>query len=197
MQIYPILLSALSSINQQQLTINDVGYALNFCLSPLMFYLVIASFGDLFGVKTGLYKRITSHRRDVRVLVILVPFLWLALYMTASLSGRAFEDSGRNQESFGHWIYRVFLIFVWTFLLPGAFAIYVYPIFVVPPALVLFRRRSQVMVDVRTHLNGVSNLRGRLRVPWVFLKCAWCVLVTMDSRFVKLNSIKAYHRPLS
>ena len=196
MQVYPILLSSLASINQQQLTSADVEFALRLCLSPLMIYLWFTSFCDLFGVKTGLYKRITSHPRIVRASMILALLLWLALHMTVHISGGTFLGGDRIQEGFRSWIAGLGEdILVSTFFVTGLLSPRIlYPTFGSFFGLCLFRRRSQVMEDVRDHLKGRSGLWRGFCAPWMFVKCAWCVFVTVVPRFFELNAIKVYRR---
>src|SRR6266403_773624 len=60
-QIYPTLISTLISMKREQLSLFDANYGLILSSSPLTAYLVFATIGDVFGSKTGLYKRI-KHR---------------------------------------------------------------------------------------------------------------------------------------
>jgi hypothetical protein len=92
-QICPIVLSTLLSINYQTLPLYDASYALLITSSPPTVYLTVVSVCDLFGFKTDPYKRATSHRRTTRILGALVLFLWLGLSMTLTLSDRAFVIS--------------------------------------------------------------------------------------------------------
>jgi hypothetical protein len=92
-QIYPILLSTLLSINRQTLSLYDASYALLITSSPPTVYLTVVSICDLFGFKIDLYKRVKSHRPTTRILGALVLFLWLGLSMTLTLSDRAFVIS--------------------------------------------------------------------------------------------------------
>ena len=55
-QIYQILLLTLLSVNRQKLSVTDAHFAIGTTSSPLTMYLAVASIGDLFGTKTGLYK---------------------------------------------------------------------------------------------------------------------------------------------
>ena len=92
-QIYPVLLSTLFSVNRQQLSIFDAGVARSISSSPLTIYLVVASICDLCGIRTGLYKRIKSYRSITRILGALVLLLWTGLSMTIAMSATAFKDS--------------------------------------------------------------------------------------------------------
>ena len=92
-QIYPILLSTLLSINRQTLSLYDANYALLITSSPPTVYLAVASICDIFWFETDLHKPVKSHRRTTRILGALVLFLWLGLCMTLTLSDRAFVNS--------------------------------------------------------------------------------------------------------
>ena len=103
-QIYLILLSTLLSINRRQLSVGDANFAAFASSSPLTVYLVAASIGDLVGIKTGLYKRIKSHRPIIRALAALVLPLWIGLSMAARMSKNTFEDSTCYADpSFKNW----------------------------------------------------------------------------------------------
>jgi ribose/xylose/arabinose/galactoside ABC-type transport system permease subunit len=103
-QIYPILLSTLLSINRQQLSTSDASFALVLSSSPLTIYLVFASICDLFGIHTGLYKRIKTYPLIIRTLGALVLLLWTTLSMVSGLSPSAFKDSSCYTLSFGGWL---------------------------------------------------------------------------------------------
>jgi hypothetical protein len=142
---------------------------------------VVASICDLCRIETDLYKRIKSYHRIIRTLAILVPFLWLGLSMTLTLSSQAFKDSELCRDStFKDW-YIEFLSFVReSITFPGEIPLNIFlPIFGSPFALCLFRRRSQVMADVRAYWKGGSKPWERTRIPWTFVKCAWCVAVVV------------------
>jgi len=178
--IYSILLSTLLSTKRQQLSLFDADYALQICSSPLTVYLVVASICDLCGIKTGLYKRIKSHRRTTRVLGALVPFLWLGLSMILRLWNQAFKDSELCEGStFKDW----FMDFLWSLFYyikaPGGSALYAvfYSTFGSAFVICVFVVRSQVTADVRAYWNRSSRPWGRLCIPWVFMKSTWCVVV--------------------
>ena len=181
LQIYPILLSTLVSIKDHELATEDISYALILCLSPLTMYLVFASFCDLFGTKTRLYERITSYRRVIRAFAILVPFLWLALGITAVLLFRELKN-GNMDGSPADVSPLVFLDF-FNFLSN----LVVYSVFGSLLGLYLFRRRSQVRADTRARAKGEV---GSLHAMCVYVKCAWCVFVNVVPRITAFNSIK-------
>jgi hypothetical protein len=184
-QIYPILLSTLLSINTPTLSLFDAAFALLLTSSPLTIYLVVASVCGLFGFETNLYKRIKSYRCTIRILGALIPLLWLGLSLTLTFSDKAFMGSQycRN-SSFKDWL----LITFWSLVFdspfqPGYFGVGygILPAVALAFSLCLFRRRSQVMKDLRADREGKPKLWGRLRIPWTFVKCAWCVSVVVVS----------------
>ena len=193
-QIYQILLSTLLSVNRNQLTVTDARFAINATSSPLMMYLVVASVGDLFGTKTGLYKRIKSHRLIIRALGALVLPLWTGLSITISMSGKAFKDSPcHGSRSFVSWLTVLLLYFLYFFMFPGFLSgfLFVAPLVIFLPILfflVFFSVRcwSQVVAGVQAYFKGVSGPwrlilcftpLGWIILSGVFVKCAWCVPV--------------------
>ena len=196
LQIYPVLLSTLLSINTQTLSLYDASFALLLTSSPLTVYLAVASICDLFGFETNLYKRIKSHRRTIRILGALIPFLWFGLSLTLRLSDRAFVDSKLCRgSSFKDWV----LDFLSSYLDTASFtpgigepALVVYiivPMLAATFCLCLFRRRSQAMKDFRARREGRSKFRGRLCIPWTFIKCLWCVSIVVCPQSAKSNTI--------
>ena len=177
-QTYPILLSTLLSINTRTLSLFDAGFALLLTSSPLTIYLVVASICDLFGFETNLYKRIKSYRRIISILGVLIPLLWLGLSLTLTFSDNAFIGSEFCSNSrFTDWLLNTFLslLFESPFQSNLGVGYGVLPTFALAFGLCLFRRRSQVMKDLRADREGRSKLWGRLRIPWTFVKSAWCV----------------------
>ena len=178
-QIYPILLSTLLSINRQTLDLFDASTALLLTSSPLTVYLVVASICGLFGFETDLYKGTQFHRRTFYILGALVLPLWLGLSMTLSLSGRAFVWSMYCRGStFKDWLSELFQSLessspFWPVYLD--WRIGVLPAFALTFGLCLFRRRSRLMESFQADMEGASKVRGTLRIPWSLLKCAWCV----------------------
>ena len=98
-QHYIILLSVLLSFNRQQLSLFDANFALMINSSPLAVHVVLASIRDLLGLKTGLFRKIKSHRRTVRFFGVMLLPLWLGLKLALPLSSRAFIDSGLCSKS--------------------------------------------------------------------------------------------------
>ena len=185
-QSYPILLSTLLSIDRNQLSVSDASAALTLTSPPLMVYLTVASICDLFGVQTGLYKRVQSHRRTLRVLGALILPLWTGLSLTIFLSDRAFEYS-RNW-GFKVWVLNIIGEYVFGSVTGDTPTLIHTPIIASLFFLCLFRRRSQMMADFRARRGGTSKLR-KLCTPWVFVKCAWCVLVVLGARLTRSNAI--------
>jgi hypothetical protein len=182
-QIYPILLSTLlSAIYGHDLTLYDASFALLLTSSPLTVYLVTASICDLF-FETNLYKRIKYHPRALRILGALVSLLWLGLSMTITLSDHAFENSQScSRSTFRTWWKDLYLSvrFYSPFQVGYQYlGLGILPAFGLLFGLCLFRRRSQVMESCRADREGRSKLRGILRMPWTFVKCAWYVSVVV------------------
>jgi len=172
-QLYPILLSTLLSINRDQLSTFDAFIALVLSSSPLMIYLVVASIADLCGIQTGLYKRIKSHRFIIRALGASLLFIWTGLSMTAKMSTSAFKDSSCiNGTTFVDWLRYITTIPIYFLMYPGGTHTN-FPglewVIVIPWIVFLARRWSQVRADVKLHSEGAS----RLLVFCTWVKCAW------------------------
>ena len=161
-QIYPILLSTLLSINRQQLSRFDASFVLTLSSSPLTIYLVTASICDLFGIHTGLYKRIKSYRPAIRALGASVLLLWTGLSMVSSISTRAFKDSWCGTRTFAGWLGDTANILVFSFMSPGGLIPGFGWVFVSPWFFFLARRSPQLRADVKLYSEGAS----RLRVLW-------------------------------
>ena len=199
-QIYPILLSTTLSINRKQLNVFDANFALTISSSPLTLYLVVASIGDILGLKTGLYKRI-KRRHFVRPFLVILPFIWLGLSLTLRLSNHAFKGSDLcDGSTLGDWLKDLGLFFTviyikFNLMLGGQITapLITLPIFL----LCLFRRRSLVTRDVGVYWKKASNPWRRLLIPLVFVKVAWCVLVDPRShKLTRSSCIKVYHQTL-
>ena len=193
-QIYQILLSTLLSVNRHQLSTGDAHFAINTTSSPLTVYLAVASISDLFGIKTGLYKRIKSHILITRALGALVLPIWTGLSMTIWMSGTAFKDSSCNRHrGFVDWLTDLLSYFLHLFILPGFLSgvVHLAPLVVFLPILSFFvfflvRCWSQVVAGVRAYFKGVSGPwrlilfftpLGWIVLSGVFIKCAWYVPV--------------------
>ncbi|KAF9785399.1 hypothetical protein BJ322DRAFT_827653 [Thelephora terrestris] len=173
LQIYSILLSTLLSINRKQLSLDDASFALNLTCSPLTAYLVAASIGDLCGSKTGLYKRIKSHRRIIRFLGTLILPLWLALTMVLNFSSSAFTDSYTlGDYSFSQW--HIYIKgYIMKVLRPGPFSPSInFVIIEVFIGIFLLRNWSQLKAEVRACLK--SKPWGWFRLPFLSIKSVWC-----------------------
>ena len=188
-QIYPILLSTLLSINRKQLSTDDAGFALRFSSSPLTVYLVAASIGDLCGIRTGLYKRIKSYPLITRALGASVLLLWTGLSMALFTSNRAFKDSHCYTHTFTDWLMYIANLITFFFMSLGGTMAGVGWAFIIPWFVFLARRWSQLRVEVRLYSEGAS----RLRVLWIWVRCAWCVPVDAGPKIAKSNAIKAHN----
>ena len=190
-QIYPVLLSTLLSINRQQLSTSDARFALLLSSSPLTVYLVIASIGDLCGIRTGLYKRIEVYRLITRALGALVLPLWMGLNMTFIVSTRAFKDSHCSTHTFTDWLMYIANLIIFFFESVGGIMVGVGWGLVTPWFIFLARRWSQLRAEVKFYSEGAS----RVRVLLTWVKCAWCVPVDVGPRLAKFNAIKVHYRP--
>ena len=177
LQIYPMLISTLSSVNRQQMTYYDTYNVLLLTSSPLTAYVVFASVADLFGMRTGLYKRISYHRRIVRVFGALILPLWVGLSLTYYLSNTAFGYHGDDCSgfSFTNWLShlgrQMYLI-----MFPGEFPPLSFASTLLLVLYVLFKNRVQAGKNVRSDWSGASNSWTRfLIVPWNLVKYTWCV----------------------
>ena len=179
-QAYPILLSTLLTVGRHQLSYDDGHYALIITSPPLMVYLTISSICDLLGIRTSIYKRIQSHRIVTRAFGVFILPLWLALSLALGLSKRAFNCVEEGEAlTFQRW-----LLYLVAYIINSLFfPLTPFPTLVVASffLLFLFRRRSQVMADIRTCREGGPNTWRILRVPWTFVKCAWYVSVIVGS----------------
>ena len=176
-QFYPILLSTLLSINRNQLSTLDARFALLLSSSPLTIYLVVTSICDLFGIHTGLYKRIKSHRPIVRALGALVLPLWTGLSVTLSISARAFKDSSCEVLTFADWLRDTAISLLALFPVLNGAPGPVFWGFLSTLALLwcfcMLRSMSQLKADGRLNREGLPTLRGF----WTLLKKIWCVPV--------------------
>jgi len=193
-QFYPILLSTLLSINRNQLSRLEAYFALLVSSSPLTLYLVVASISDLFGIHTGLYKRINFHRPIIRIFGALVLFIWTGLSITVFTSIGAFEDRYCGNQPFVHWLQVIIGLLFLSLVYPGG--IYRGPpgvawVIIIPWLVCLARRWSQLRADVKLHSEGAS----RLGVLCTWVKFAWCVPADVGPRLAKSDAIKVHYRP--
>ena len=188
-QVYPVLLSTLLSIGRDQLSVFDANFALVISSSPLTIYLVTASICDLFGIRTGLYKRIKSYRLITRTLGVLVLLLWTGLSMSLSLSTRAFKDSPSEASTFAGWLQNTALSLLSSPTFSGILAFL--PLGLVPALIILWivcilRRLSRRRADIELYPKGASWLS-------VQLKWMWCVPVNIGPQLAKSNATKAHY----
>ena len=205
-QIYSILLSTLLSINRQQLSSFDAYFALLLCSSPLTVYLVVASIGDLFGIKTGLYKRIKSHRLIICALGAAVLPLWTGLSMAAMMSRKAFKDSPCLFNSgFETWLMYTLFNLPTSIVYPGAMGYIVgnfSTLIFLPVLFFLVKSWDRVVVGILAYWEGVSEPWkllctpwGWLIITWMHVKCAWCVLIAVILWLAGSDAVKVCYRP--
>jgi len=185
-QFYPILLSTLFSINRDQLSTTDASFALSLSSSPLTMYLVFASTCDLFGIDTGLYKRIKSHHSIIRILGALVLVIWTGLSMILKMSTTAFKGSSCDPGTFVDWLLDTLLYLALTIMYPGdgsVFSALLSAGFITFWIGYAVGRRSQLRAEVKLHSEGASWFR--ISCTWV--KCSWYVPVDVGPRLANLT----------
>lgn len=148
LQIYPILLSTLSSIGSNQLSLFDANFALILTSSPLTVYIVVTSTCEWFGMKTRLYEGIKSNRFVVRILGTSVLFLWFGLSATLKLSIHAFRDSEACQgKTLWDWLRELLMTVLLKSLAPGNQASPVCPVLIFLPAVFIFGKELPQLRD--------------------------------------------------
>ena len=100
--IYPVLLSALISVDHWALRIDDIECALPLVLSPLTMYLVFVSRRDSRGKNWPLQEDEIASSYFPHF-PTLTPFLWLGLAMAVALSSRTSTNRDRGHEGFFPW----------------------------------------------------------------------------------------------
>ena len=123
-QFYPILLSTLLSIGRQQLSRFEAFFALLLSSSLLTIYLVVASICDLFGIHTGLYKRIKSHRLIIRTFGASFLLIWTGLSTAVVMSTSAFEGELCGGGTFVHWFQSIIGLLVTSPVFPRGIAVF-------------------------------------------------------------------------
>ena len=189
-QIYTILFSTLLSVNRQQLSVVDAIFAIAASSSPLTVYLVVASIGDLVGIKTGLYKQIKSHRLIIRALAALVLPLWIGLSIATQMVQTGFKDgSCWYHSSFEEWFMDGISTLLASVGSPGLLGIYfgqISALVLLPIPFFLVKSRDQVVVCIIAYWEGVPEPWRLFRTPWgwlvitwVYAKCIWYVPIVV------------------
>ena len=119
--------------------------------------MVVASISDLFGIRTGLYKRIKSYRLVTRTLGALILLLWIGLSMTYWMSTGAFKDSSCYPGGFKDWLEYTSFSLITSFVSAGVLSGFTF-VLTLPWFFCLARRRSQLKADVKLHSNGAHKL---------------------------------------
>jgi len=173
LQFYPVLLSALLSITRGQLSLFDANYALLLSSSPLAVYLISSTICDLFGIKNDLSDMMRSHRRIIRLLGALFPFLWLGLSLTIGFSTQAFKDSELCRDTtFNGWFWNLLFFFLYFLQNPGDGYWCTFFAILSLLLLCLLRRLPLVMEDLQARRGGTPT-RGIWCTLWTFAECAW------------------------
>ena len=205
-QNYLVLLSTLLSINRQQVSFVDALYAIWVSSSPLTVYLVVASIGDLVGIKTGLYKRIKSHRLVIRALAVLVLPLWIGLSMTTWMSTNAFVGSScYGGMSFKYWFESTVFALRSSIEAPGLLGLLygrISALIFLPIPFFLVKSWDRVLVGILAYWEGVPEPWRLFRTPWgwlaitgMYVKCAWCVPIVAVLRLARSDAAKVCYRP--
>ena len=171
--------------------------------SPLTVYLSLASACNILGIKTGLYKRVASHRLITSVLGALVLLFWFALFAIIVVSHNAFTDSKDDGgDTFVDMLRYLFFTLLFrflqpdiNFLLPENFFPLFYIIFLASLVFIVAKTRLGVAREARSCGRGKSKPWVWFYVPWMFVKCLWCVFITVDPQSTKSETTKAYHQP--
>ena len=205
-QNYLTLLSTLTSVNRQQLSFIDAHYALWVGSSPLTVYLVLASIGDLVGIKTGLYKRIKSHRLIIRALAAPVLPLWIGSSMTIWMSADAFVGSScYGGMSFKFWFGVTMSTLPAPIEYPGLLGIHfgkISALILLPIPFFLVKSWDQVVAGILAYWEGVPEPWRLFCTPWgwlvitgMYVKCAWCVPVVAVLRLAGSDTVKVCYQP--
>ena len=178
-QAYCILVPTLLSIGRQQLSIFDANYALTITSSPFMIRVVLSSIRDILGFKTGLFKRIKSHRRTIRFSAALFLILWFGLRLTLRLSSKAFQDSELcSNPTFKDLLLDLLLLFVPKMGPSGGFWMTLTtPLGLLVPFIILWWYEE--VAAILAHRE--PGLREGLFRLWADMRGVWCVSITMGT----------------
>ena len=180
-QAYCILVPTLLSIGRQELSIFDANYALMITSSPFMIQVVFSSIHDILGFKTGLFKRIKSHRRIIHFSAALFLILWFGLRLTLRLSSKAFQDSELcSNPTFKDLLLDLLLLFVPETGPTGGFWMLLFA----PLALSLFHLVMgwyEVVASLLARRERAPGLWGELSRLWELIRVVWCVSITMGT----------------
>ena len=179
-QFYAILLSTLSSVNRQQLSLFDANYALVVSSSPFAIYLVLSSIRSLLGFDTNLFKRVKSYPRVIRFFGALLLPLWLGLRLTLRLSTKAFKDSELCENpTFKDMSLDLLLLFsplagpaggAWVFLV----------------LLIMLSSMTMIAVALGMYRSYPEKSSDLWELPWsqwaFVIECGKCVSVLVDGR---------------
>jgi len=94
-QVYPNLIATAFSafLSRGNLSLFDAHFALAVAASPVTFYICFSAYLDAFRFQSTLFNRITSSKRTIRFLYLLLPWLWIGLHLYTSFSTTAFRNS--------------------------------------------------------------------------------------------------------
>ena len=177
-QAYCILLPALLSIGRRQLSLFDANYALMITSSPLMIQVVLSSIREVFGSRTGCFKKIKSHHHFIYFSAALVLALWFGLRLTLPLSSKAFRDSElcSNPDPLGM-VFELYILFVPATGPAGGFwavLLVLYATFLVA----LIVGWYEVVACFLTPQEGEFGPLKRVSQVVAAIRGAWCVSIT-------------------
>ena len=179
-QFYAILLSTLSSVNRQQLSLFDANYALMVSSSPFAIYLVFSSIRSLLGFDTSLFKRVKSYPRVIRFFGALLLPLWLGLRLTLRLSTKAFKDSGLCENPAFKDILLDLLLFFSPLTGPAGGA------WVSLVLLIVFSLVTMIAVALGMYRSYPENSSDLWELPWsqwaFVMECGKCASVLVHAR---------------
>ena len=177
-QAYCILIPTLLSVGHQELSIFDANYALMVTSSPFMIRVVFSSIRDILGFKTGLFKRIKSHRRVIHFSVALFLILWFGLRLTLRLSSKAFQDSELcSNPTFKDLLLDLLLLFVPETGPLGGFWIMLQFLLGLITILIIMWWYDMVV----SLLARLKRGPGLWRDLWKVLSIIWCVSISMGT----------------
>ena len=182
-QLYAILLSALFSVNRQQLSLFDANYALMVSSSPLAIYLVFSSIRSLLGFDTGLFKRVKFYPRVIRFFGALLLPLWLGLRLALPLSTKAFKDSGLCENPTFKDLFLDFLLFFFPLTGPTGGVWVILSLLTAYSLVFMVAVCCEVIVGFLVYQGGVYDTWEFLCSRWVFiLESVRCVSVLAGAR---------------
>ena len=194
-QLYVILLSTLSSVNRQQLSLFDANYALMVSSSPFAIYLVF-SVRSLLGFDTSLFERVKSYPRVIRFFGALLLPLWLGLRLTLRLSTKAFKDSELCENPTFKDMFLDLLLVFFPLTGPAGGAWVFFSLLITYSSGLILAAWGEVIVNFLVYQEAASNLWGILCRQWAsIIECGRCVSVLIGARPTKFDTVQESRTP--